>query len=88
MDAQRRGDRPWKVQMSRRGRQPDLFSSPGSTRTVDARNVPAGEWLGPGTEPHDYHPDTMAMGDCSVCGHTYDAHLRPHEDEPSPAPVR
>jgi hypothetical protein len=40
-------------------------------------------WRGPGTHPHDYHPDIMAMGDCSVCGHTYEAHQPPYA---SPAP--
>lgn len=34
------------------------------------------EWSGPGTQPHDYFPDIQAMGDCSVCGHTYQAHLK------------
>ena len=40
-------------------------------------------WPGPGTTPHEYHPDLMAMGDCSVCGHTYDSHF---PATPSPAP--
>lgn len=31
-------------------------------------------WKGPGEFKHDYHPDSMAMGDCSICGHTYAAH--------------
>lgn len=31
-------------------------------------------YKGPGTQPHEYSPDIMAMGDCRVCGHTYDAH--------------
>jgi len=35
------------------------------------------DYAGPGETPHDYHPDVMAMGDCSVCGHTYAAHFPP-----------
>jgi hypothetical protein len=34
----------------------------------------AAAWTGPGDKPHEYHPDLMAMGDCSVCGHTREAH--------------
>jgi len=49
------------------------------------RAAEGGPWKGPGTEPHDYHPDVAAMGDCSVCGHTYRAHL-PDEDDTAPAP--
>lgn len=39
-------------------------------------------WKGPGTEPHEYQPDTSQYGgDCAICGHTWQA----HEAEPSPA---
>ena len=31
-------------------------------------------WKGPGEKPHEYSPDYMAMGDCRICGHTYEAH--------------
>lgn len=31
-------------------------------------------WNGPGAAPHAYAPDMMAMGDCAVCGHTYEEH--------------
>ncbi len=43
-------------------------------------------WRGPGIHPHDYHPDIMAMGDCSVCGHTYEAH-QPAAASPAPSMV-
>lgn len=36
--------------------------------------IEAKAWKGPGEKPHAYSPDYMAMGDCSVCGHTRDAH--------------
>lgn len=42
--------------------------------TDDAKAEP---WTGPGEKPHDYFPDIMAMGDCMVCGHTYESHLPP-----------
>ncbi len=31
-------------------------------------------WKGPGVVPHQYHPSTIHQGDCSVCGHTREAH--------------
>ncbi|ARC35497.1 hypothetical protein A6J80_03080 [Paracoccus yeei] len=31
-------------------------------------------WQGPGEKPHEYSPDYMAMGDCRICGHDYEAH--------------
>lgn len=34
-------------------------------------------WNGPGEMPHEYSPDYMAMGDCHICGHTYEAHFEP-----------
>ena len=34
------------------------------------------EWKGPGESPHSYSPDPMAMGDCQICGHTYEAHVQ------------
>lgn len=33
------------------------------------------EWKGPGESPHNYSPDHEAMGDCRICGHTYEAHF-------------
>lgn len=38
------------------------------------------DWKGPGEKPHTYSPDIMAMGDCRICGHTYEAH------QPKPTP--
>lgn len=40
---------------------------------ADARRE-GGEWNGPGEKRHDYSPDPMNMGDCSICGHTREAH--------------
>lgn len=31
---------------------------------------------GPGESPHQYSPDPMMMGDCSICGHTAAAHAK------------
>lgn len=42
-------------------------------------------WKGPGEKPHDYFPDLVAMGDCLICGHTYEAHRKPVENSPIPA---
>lgn len=50
-----------------------LYASPQDDRMGDD------PWAGPGSERHDYHPDIMAMGDCSICGHTYEAHQKPKE---------
>jgi len=33
-------------------------------------------WEGPGTEPHEYCPSVMHMGNCDVCGHIGEAHTR------------
>jgi hypothetical protein len=33
-------------------------------------------WNGPGEKPHQYNPDPMMMGDCRVCGHTWQAHQK------------
>ncbi len=39
-------------------------------------DAPAADpWKGPGEAAHEYVPDAMAMGDCAVCGHTYQSHL-------------
>lgn len=64
--------------MKRRQNQPDLFAAKGKDaihpRMVSSKDV---YWTGPGTTPHDYAPDIQAMGDCDVCGHTYQSHLKP-----------
>ena len=46
----------------------------------DAQTAP--EWNGPGETQHIYTPDYMAMGDCRICGHTYEAH-HPRSDTPA-----
>ena len=44
-------------------------------------------WTGPGEQPHHYFPDLHAMGDCAVCGHTYEAHYSPRPAQTPPEDV-
>lgn len=60
-------------------------NEPGSVQiypeaALEPAPAPQTKWEGPGSEEHEYSPDYQAMGDCRVCGHTYEAH--------SPAPAR
>lgn len=62
----------------------DLVARDVATDALKSQPAPApaqDKWEGPGEAPHKYSPDYTAQGDCRICGHTWDTHQAPAQDE-------